>query len=86
VSLDRYYVRNEGFLGNALLWWKKGCNGYTCDIRDAHVFTKDEAESICKRPQDTAYLCEYLDDLVKAQKLIIDCQYVDSKKQLWKNK
>jgi hypothetical protein len=30
-----YYVRNEGYLGN-VIWWKKGCNGYTCDINNAH--------------------------------------------------
>jgi valyl-tRNA synthetase len=29
VTEELYYVRNEGFLGNALLWWTKGCNGYT---------------------------------------------------------
>jgi hypothetical protein len=26
VTEELYYVRNEGFLGNALLWWTKGCN------------------------------------------------------------
>lgn len=80
-----YYVRNEGYLGNALLWWKKGCNGYTCDIRDAHKFTFEEAQSICKRPVDTAYECDYIDELIIAQKLIIDCQYVDNKKQFFKH-
>ena len=41
-----YYIRNEGYLGNALIWWKKDRKGYTCDIRGAHKFTKIEAESI----------------------------------------
>lgn len=79
-----YYVRNEGFLGNALIWWTKGRNGYTCDINNAHKFTKEEAENVCKRPQDTAYECEYIDNLLESKKLIIDCQYVDESKRLWK--
>jgi len=80
-----YYVRNEGFLGNALIWWKEGRNGYTCDINNAHKFTKEEAESVCKRPQDTAYECDYIDNLMEAKKLIIDCQYVDDDNRLWRN-
>jgi hypothetical protein len=84
MSEKMYYVRNEGYLGNALIWWKKGSNGYTCDIRDAEKFTKEEAEKTCKRPQDTAYECDYIDNLLIAQKLIVDCQYVDKKMQLWK--
>jgi hypothetical protein len=48
VTEELYYVRNEGFLGNALLWWTKGCNGYTCDINDAHKFTREQAEKTCK--------------------------------------
>jgi hypothetical protein len=84
VSEKMYYVRNEGFLGNALLWWTKGCNGYTCDINNAHKFTREEAESTCKRPQDSAYRCDYIDKLEKAKKLIIDCQYVDNSERLWK--
>lgn len=79
-----YYVRNEGYLGNALMWWKKGCSGYTCDIRDAHKFTEKEAESTCKRPQDTAYDCYYIDNLLESHKLIIDSQYVDENKRLYK--
>jgi hypothetical protein len=81
---EMYYIRNEGYLGNALIWWKKGSNGYTCDIRNAEKFTKEEAEKICKRPQDTAYKCDYIDGLLHAQKLIIDCQYVDEAERLWK--
>lgn len=79
-----YYIRNEGYLGNALIWWQEGCNGYTCDIRKAHKFTYVEAMEICERPQDTAYECEYIDNLLESHKLIIDCQYVDKDKQLFK--
>lgn len=78
-----FYVRNEGYLGNALIWWQKGRNGYTCDINNAHKFTYEEAESVCSRHEDTAYECEYIDNLLIAQKLIIDCQYVDNSQRLF---
>ena len=80
-----YYIRNEGYLGNALMWWEKGRGGYTPDIRQAEKFTLEEAENICSRHEDTAYSCEYIDNLIAAQKLIIDCQYVDSEERLFQN-
>ena len=78
----QYYIRNEGYLGNALLWWRIG-GGYTCDIRSAEKFTLERAENICKRPQDTAYRTDYIDNLLESQKLIIDCQYVSRDQQLF---
>jgi len=81
---EMYYIRNEGFLGNALIWWAEKGNGYTCDIRKAQKYTLDQAEKICERPQDTAYECDYIDNLLESHKLIIDCQYVDNQKQLFK--
>lgn len=79
-----YYIRNEGFLGNALIWWCK-TGGYTCDIKKAEKFTEEEAKKICKRAEDTAYSVEYIDELKEAQKLIIDCQYVSSKERKFEN-
>ena len=80
---ELYYVRNEGYLGNALIWWAKNRKGYTCDINNAHKFTKEEAEKVCQRQEDSAYECEYIDNLLIAQKLIIDCQYVDPSQRLF---
>lgn len=77
-----YYIRNEGYLGNALMWWgRKG--GCTCDIKEAEPFTEEEARAVCKRPQDSAYLSSYIDNLFEGQKLIIDSQYVDPTQRLW---
>ena len=81
---EKYYIRNEGYLGNALLWWAENGRGYTCDIRYAGKYTKEQAERICERPEDTAYKCEYIDGLTQAQKLIVDCQYVSDSERLWK--
>lgn len=82
MSQELYYIRNEGYLGNALIWWQIG-GGYTCDINKAEKFTKEEAKDICTRPEDSAYKVSYIDSLEKAKKLIIDSQYVDSKERFF---
>lgn len=79
-----YYIRNEGYVGNALVWWGEGGRGYTTDIRKAGKFTKEQAQNICKRPEDSAYRCEYIDNLENAKKLIVDSQYVDQSERLWR--
>ena len=82
--MEYYYIRNEGYLGNALMWWRKG-GGYTCDINQAEMFTEEEAKKKCQRPEDSAYNFKYIDQLTEAKKLIIDSQYVDESKRLWNN-
>lgn len=72
-----YYVQNAGYSGNALFWWAENGAGYTTDIRKAGKFTAERAKNITKREEDTAWPVEYIDGLLKAQKLIIDSQYVD---------
>lgn len=39
-----YYIRNEGYVGNALVWWAENSKGYTTDIRKAGKYTFEEAE------------------------------------------
>jgi hypothetical protein len=47
------------------------------------MFTEEEAKVICQRPEDSAYNYKYIDQLTKAQKLIVDSQYVDNKERLF---
>jgi hypothetical protein len=61
MEKELFYIRKEGYLGNAMLWWHKSRNGYTCDINEALKVDKKEAERICQRPEDTAYSCQYID-------------------------
>jgi len=82
--MEYYYIRNEGYLGNALIWWQEG-GGYTCDIRKAEIFPEDKAKIICQRREDNAYKCKYIDEMLDAQKLIVDSQYIDDKERLWRN-
>ena len=80
MKQELFYIQNAGYSGNALFWWALDKRGYTTDIRKAHKFTKQEAKSIINRPEDTAWPCQYIDNLLEAQKLIIDMQYVDHQK------
>lgn len=76
-----YYIQN-GYVGNAILWWAIDSKGYTTEIEKAGKYTKQEAKEIIKRPQDIAWECKYIDNNLRARKLIIDAQYLDSMKSL----
>lgn len=72
-----YYIKN-GFVGNAVLWWGQDSKGYTTDINKAGRYTKEESLKIIKRPEDTAWECDYIDNNLMARKTIIDMQYLDA--------
>lgn len=78
---ELYYIQN-GYVGNAILWWGINSRGYTTDITKAGKYTKEEAEKIIQRPQDIAWLCEHIDNNEKAKKLTIDIQYLDTEFRL----
>jgi len=45
MSEQFFYLQDKrGFVGNAVLWWRKGGHGYTCDLTDAQVFAEHELE------------------------------------------
>lgn len=76
---ELYYLRTEGFVGNALLWWGKNHRGYTSNILQAGKYTRKEAENICHgRDTEKAYLCSVIDEKEEAKKLIIDSQFISS--------
>jgi hypothetical protein len=71
---DRFYMQN-GFVGNDILWWKKGRAGYTTDITQAHIFTKEEAVGQNKmRHEDIPWPAEYIEARFK---IVIDGQSLD---------
>ena len=78
---EMYYIQN-GYVGNAILWWGIDSKGYTTDITKAGKYTKEEAEKIIQRPQDIAWLCEHIDNNEKAKKLTIDIQYLNTNYRL----
>ena len=61
-----YYVQDDRqYVGNSMLWWRKECAGYVCDIREAHVFPSLEAaKKRCSRPTDIPWKKEFIDGIV----------------------
>ena len=76
-----YYIQN-GYIGNAILWWAIDSKGYTTEISKAGKFTHEQAKSIINRPEDKAWECNHVDKCLKAHKTIIDSQYLNPKKCL----
>lgn len=91
---DMYYLQN-GFVGNAIAWWAhpeaqpeyqgyNGGGGYTTDFTNASPHTKESAfnQIKCRPHKDRAWLCSEIDNNKKAQKFIIDSQYLDHTKSV----
>lgn len=74
---DTMYYIQYGYIGNAICWWGENSRGYTSDINKAGKYTKEETEKIIQRPEDIAWPCDYIDNAIEAQKLIIDSQYLN---------
>ena len=45
LSVDElfYLQDSRDYVGNDILWWGLGCNGYTTNLLKAETFTKEEA-------------------------------------------
>lgn len=65
--MQYYYVERKasGYVGNCLLWWRKGGQGYTCNIDDAEVFTENNPyfASIAKDGKYRVWEKEYIDSV-----------------------
>jgi hypothetical protein len=67
MSEPLYYIRNKGFCGNCLRWWKKGGHGYTSNLDEAWKLGKAQAEIICsqRRLEDFPYLVSAMDAIAE---------------------
>jgi len=57
----QYYIhdRTRGHVGNCMVWWRRGHHGYTCNVADAHVFTREQALQRIRDADDlSAYTCD----------------------------
>ena len=74
--MSKCYVQDKRqYVGNSMLWWAKDCNGYTCDIRKAHVFDSEaEAHLRADRKTDVVWPKDYIDARISHH---IDMQHVD---------
>jgi hypothetical protein len=71
---ELFFIRDKrSVVGNSVMWWARNSAGYTVDIRGAQIFTKEEAEKICRgcRPTDVAYP---VDRIMALTQLHIDIQ------------
>lgn len=82
MSKEKMYYIQNGYVGNAILWWAENSRGYTTDFTKAGKYTKEEAKSIIQRPCDIAWECSHVDNCKEAQKLIIDGQYLNCKRRM----
>lgn len=75
----KYYVQNysQGYVGNSMLWWRKGDCGYTCDIQDAKVFTQEEIDKMDTIREGTkkAWPKEYIDTRIQHHIDMQDCNH-----------
>lgn len=75
---NEYYIQN-GYVGNAILWWALDSAGYTTNITEAQRYSFEEMKDIVRqREQDIGWPCDYIDDNLIAHKTIIDMQYLKS--------
>lgn len=60
---ELYYLQDKrDYVGNSMLWWREGGGGYTCDIREAGVFSKEAAYSQHRcRDTDIPWPKDYID-------------------------
>ena len=59
-------------VGNSMLWWAKGHNGYTTDIRKAQIFTMAGAKKSSQRASDVLWPTVYIEERVSQH---VDMQY-----------
>lgn len=72
-----FYVQN-GYVGNSVLWWAKGCSGYTTDIDKAERFSKKDIEEMflkSKRDEDRVWVAEHVEGHIKKH---VDGQYLSN--------
>ncbi|SAL10279.1 hypothetical protein AWB73_00086 [Caballeronia turbans] len=78
---DEFYLQDSrSFVGNDVMWWAKNRNGYTTDLRSAHVFTKEEAQAQHNaRATDIPWPKEYIDQKWRPA---VDFQYIKKEEAL----
>lgn len=69
-----YLQDSRGYVGNDVLWWAKGGNGYTTDLSKAETYTKEEAQRMHNcRLSDIPWPKAYIDGKTRPA---VDMQYI----------
>lgn len=74
--MSKYYIHDtsRGYVGNCMVWWKQGHHGYTCNIKEAHVFDESELSEYLIAGDLVAYPVEHIDSVVTSH---VDMQHID---------
>jgi hypothetical protein len=74
VSELFYLQDSRTFVGNDVMWWALGGNGYTTDLRQAQTYTREEAQAMHNaRESDIPWPKEYIDGKTRPA---VDFQYL----------
>jgi hypothetical protein len=73
--MNEFYLQDSrSYVGNDVLWWAHGGNGYTTDLRKAQVYTNEEAQSMhFARTSDIPWPKPYIDGKTRPA---VDFQYI----------
>jgi hypothetical protein len=72
--IDFYLQDSRSYVGNDVLWWARGGNGYTTDVSKAHVYSYEEAQQMHRsRPTDVPWPKGYIDAKTRPA---VDMQYI----------
>lgn len=72
---DGFYLQDSRtYVGNDMVWWAKDGNGYTTDLRKAHLFTAQDVAKGVSRADDIFWPASYINSLSRPA---VDHQYTD---------
>lgn len=72
-----YLQDSRSYVGNDVLFWAKGNNGYTTDLRNAEVYTQEQAQRQHNhRRTDIPWPKDYIDGKTRPA---VDKQHIDRK-------
>ena len=75
MSRQFYLQDSRSYVGNDILFWAKDGKGYTTDLSNAHIYTKEEAvEQHKSRETDIPWPKDYIDTRTRPA---ADMQYVE---------
>lgn len=76
---DVYLIQKKGYVGNSLLWWRKGSRGYTTNVDDAQEYTYTEAKEIIERPNSDKEM-HLKEDVIRCAE-----RHINSENEAWYN-
>lgn len=73
--MNEFYLQDSrSYVGNDVLWWAHGGNGYTTDLSKAQIYTKEDAQRMhTSRPSDIPWPKPYIDAKTRPA---VDMQYI----------